>query len=190
MTKLFVTGQWWMMNKTPPGGQRVFCLDRGINTKTKAPLLFLHLRLYYTSIFHTTCGGLQAVRASPGTCQTSSLRYKRSKSDAVILSSGEQMVARCLACSLGTLQRFAPCLRDIILLQSCERDTICHSIYIYRIMDIMVDILNQHTAEHLSTTEEQCGDLIYTRKLTIVFFSKAVLLNFISCHESIIRQSL
>lgn len=54
----------------------------------------------------------------------------------------------------------------------------------------MVDILNQHTAEHLSTTEEQRGDLIYTRKMTIVFFSKAVLLNFISCHESIIRQSL
>lgn len=64
------------------------------------------------------------------------------------------------------------------------------TVYIYRIIDIMVDILNQHTAEHLSTTEEQRGDLIYTRKMTIVFFSKAVLLNFISCHESIIRQSL
>ena len=59
----------------------------------------------------------------------------------------------------------------------------------YIMMDIIVDILNQHTAEHLSTTEEQCGDLICTRELATVSFSKAAPLNFTSCCVSSIRQS-
>lgn len=111
--------------------------------------------VYDPFILYTSCAGLQGIGASPSTHWMSSLHYKQSKSDAVILSSEEKMAVLFFACSFGTLCPILETGSCRTVLYSCERDTTCHVVY----NRCNVDLLNHHTVGHLST-KEQSEDFI------------------------------